>query len=465
MATLKPGQRLSAQHTFSLDALRAYSDGQKLQYHGKFKEAVPFYQKAISLDPNFATAYAELSMCYLNIGEGYKSKDLMAKAYELRDLADGPERQRIIVFYEYTRTGDRHAAIRAYQDWANMYPLQAYPLGMLGTFQAWVGPLSEAVRNEKRAVELAPNSPAGYIHLASYQVYSGDLEGAKATCRLGAERGQDTFNLHTVLRDVAFLQRDKAAYDEQMAWLEKDGNEDYLEGAAADFDLSQGKYKSAIAHGIKQVDIETKDGQTMAASGNLSALLQTEAEVGMTKEASALLKRLSPPPAMAAQGWSNVIVSAAELGQPDLAEKMLTDLKARSPHNSDIQEVYSGLDQAAIDLARGQPQAAIESLKLAEPYEASTQEVPMMRAKAYMAAKMPELAQREYLYAIEHPGTDAISPTVPLAHLGVARALVMEGNKAAAKQEYETFFTLWKDGDADLPVMKQARTEYAGFGH
>ena len=182
-------------HTFSLDALKAYSQARALHQRLKFSEAAPLYQKAIALDPNFADAYAQLGNCYNNMGEALLGRQAMAKAYELRDQADETDRLRIVSMYEYWKTGDRHEAIRNYQNWARLYPLATNPWVMLGEFQASVGRMDLAVDAARHAVANNPNSTSARQDLAQWQRYDGQLDEARATCLEALKRGLDSVSI------------------------------------------------------------------------------------------------------------------------------------------------------------------------------------------------------------------------------------------------------------------------------
>ena len=459
------GPPLLLAHTFSLDALKAYSQARGLHQRLKFAAAVPLYQKAIALDPNFADAYAQLGNCFNNMGEALEGRKAMAKAYELRDQADETDRLRIVAMYEYWRTGDRHEAIRNYQNWARLYPLATNPWVLLGEFQASVGRMDLAVDAAKHAVANNPRSMDAAQDLGQWLRYDGQLEEAKTTCRQAIARGLDAVGLHRTLLEVAYLQHDAAGFADQMKWYKDNAEEDDRESMEADYDASQGKMRSAVAHWDHLADAQEKNGLKEAALEVFAGVPQMEADLGMMKEARQHLKRFEAPAALMGPSLTAVILGAAEAGERELAEKKLKYMLENGKQDSDLQEIFAPESRAALAIAAGRPEDAIAAMQPTLPYEMTDPSVPSMKGEAFLAAKQPEAAQREFRNLIERPFTSAISPNVAIAHVGLARALVMQGNRDAARQEYESFFAMWKGADQDLPLLVQARAEYGNGLH
>jgi len=461
LTNLHRGQPLLLAHTFSLEALKAYSQARALHSHAKFAAAIPFYKQAIQLDPNFAEAWAQLANCYNNLGEAQLGRDAMAKAYEFRDQADEPGRLRITAMYEYWKTGDRHAAIRTYQQWTALYPNSVSAWVLLGEFQASVGRMDLAIAAEQHALALNPASHDAAWSLAAYQRADGRLDDAKTTCRNAFAHGTDNTDLRRTLLEVAFLQHDPAALQDQLNWFKAQGSESDLETALADLDAAQGKYHSAAAHYLRVADLQKADGLNEAALESFSSVPEMEAEVGLLDPARQHFQRYVTFTHLIGPSFTTVIVAAAELHEIDVAHTYLNYMVDNGKQDSDVQELYAPMGRAALDLAQNHPDQAIADLKPSTAFELTDSSLPAMRARAYLADHQPEPAEREFHVLIDRPYESAISPNMPLAHLGLARALQQQGNPSAARQEYETFFTLWKDADPTLPILKQARMEYA----
>ena len=318
-----------------------------------------------------------------------------------------------------------------------------------------------AVDAAKHAVANNPNSASPAQDLAEWERYDGQLDAAKKTCLDAFHRGLDSTNMHRTLLEVAYLQHDQKGFDEQIRWYKDKAEEDDRESMEADYDASQGHMKSAVAHWDHLADAQMKAGLKEAALEVYSGVPDMEADFGMLPEARAALKRYEGPVALMGPSMNSIIMGAAEAGDKDMAEKKLKYMLDNGKEDSDVQEIFAPESRSAIAIAEGRPDEAIAVMQPAQPYEMSDPSVPFSRAVAYLAAKQPQAAEREFHTVIDRPFTSAISPNVPMAHLGLARALVMEGNKDAARQEYETFFAIWKTADADLPVVVQAHREYA----
>jgi eukaryotic-like serine/threonine-protein kinase len=454
------GQRLQMAHTFSLDALKAYSQALALHQKLKFKEAEPFYQRAIDLDPNFATAYDMLANCYNNMGEAELGNKAQAKAYELRDQADEPTRLRITAMYEYWKTGDRHQAVRNFQNWTTLYPNQPEAWDLLGEFQSSVGRMDLAIEAEKRGLVLAPNSTFISAELAYLEFLDGRIDDSKATIQAAFARGLDNSPLHETLFEIAYLQHDASALQQQMTWIHEKGGEDNWEHAQGDLDASQGKIHSAIAHWRRVADLQ-KDNGVESVLESFCNVPELEAELGNVKDARQHLEPYRPPMHLVGPCLSTLIVGAAEAGDLDLAQKKLHIMLDNGHQDSDVQEMFAPKGRAAIALAQGHPDQAIADMQPTSAYELTDWTIPDMRGRVLLAAGRGEMAQHEFQTIIDRPFISGVSPVVPMAHLSLARALEMQSNHDASRQEYETFFKLWKDADTDLPLLKQARLEYA----
>ena len=456
-----PHPFLPAVHTFSLDALKAYSQARSFHYKEQFKDAAGLYQRAIDLDPNFASAYAQLANCYNNLGEQSLGEKAMAKAYDLRNNAEGPDKLQITTMYEYWRTGDRRQAIRNYKTWTEQYPRSAYPWILLGEFQESVGSLGQAIKSEKNAIALDPIQLSAYDSLAGYELSDGRIEDAKATCRKAFAHGYNSPDLHRVLRNAAFFQHDTAALQEQIAWFRNNADEETRDDTEADIDLSQGKIHAGIALWLHEADLQKKESRSQASLEELANIPLLEADMGLNDEAQKSIRLFEPMPAVNAEATTDVIMAAAEIGKIDIAEEALQHMLEKNKEDSDVLEFFGPEARAAIALARNKPSDAIKALQPAFPYELVFPSVSDLRGRAYLAAKSPELAAKEFRLIIDRPYAYGIGPGIATAHLGLARALEMQGNHAGARQEYKSFFTLWTDADPDLPLLQQARMEYA----
>jgi len=464
MRALRPaGQILPQTHTFSLEALKLYAQGRELYGKAKFAEAMPFFKHAVQLDPNFTDAWSLLTGCYENMGMTQEAGEADLKAYQTRAYSNETNRLGITAFYEFMQTGDSHAAVRAVQEWSSLYPLQTAPLILLGNFQSAVGRTDLAIDALKRAIALDPTDLISYANLAEYQVTAGRLDDAKATCLKAFSRGFDDASLHHSLLNVAYLEHDEAAFSQQMNWFHDKAPEVDREEIEAEVNTSQGKLHSAVAHYLRQFDLRETDGNHEGALEGFSGVPLLETDVGLVRDAKEHFKRYIPRSPIIDSAQAAVTVTAAQLGELSFAERKLQSMheKGKVKHDTDLLELTIPESEAAVDIAKATPELAIVALQPSEPHELSDPTVSPMRAKAYLAAKKPELAKLEFQTIIDHPYISAIAPDVPMAHLGLARAEEMEGHHVEARHEYQIFFDLWKDADSNLPLLRQAHLEYA----
>jgi serine/threonine protein kinase/tetratricopeptide (TPR) repeat protein len=442
--------------TGSLDALQAYTRAHDLGSIGKFQESVPLFQRAIELDDRFAAAYADLCVVYSNLGERDLATANCKKAYALRELANEPDRLFIVAAYHEHVTGNLHESIRNYQTWTELYPNDSSPFGSLASLQMQIGHPDLAIAPAARSVTLEPTSSVSYINLARAQMKTGQTDKALATCRQAIAQKVDGVEIHALLQQLAFARRDMAGIAEQIAWARGKPAEPYIKLYVALIELAQGKGRAGLETFGQVIDESKQQGMLGRATRWQGALPRMEAELGLIDDARKLLRSLTQ-----LSGSTDIPVALAEVGETAQAEVILREDLKKFPEDTLWQYVRGPQIQAAIALARGKPEEAIEALRPSLPYDLYDFEIADSRGRAYLAARQPALAAVEFHKNLDHPGLDPESIYLPLAHLGLARACVLEGDVAGGRGEYEKLFALWKDADEDLPVLKQARLEYS----
>jgi DNA-binding winged helix-turn-helix (wHTH) protein/tetratricopeptide (TPR) repeat protein len=460
LRTLRPGQKLEPVHTNSLQALKLYGDARALHLRFKFQDAAAMYQKAIEADPNFASAYSQLANCYNNLGEQSKAEDAMSRAYALRDQTDDLDRMRITTMYEYWKYGDRHQAILNYRTWTQMFPRSAAGWDLLGEFEDSVGNRTAAIEAEKKAVEVNPMGVSQYSFLAQLELSEGRFEEVKETCRQAFAHGVDLVDLHRILRDAAVFQHDAPAVREQTAWIEQNGSQDDRDDAEADLDLSEGKIQTGLALKLKEVGAAQKDGRSQAALEKLASITASEANLGLVQQARAHLRSFHPAPAVNSEAVTNIITAAAETGDLAFADSLLKHMVETNPKDSDVVEFFAPEARAVIALARHRPQEAISALTPALPYALVYRGVFELGGRAYLENHQPEQAAANFRQLTDHPSSLGLGEEIGISHLELARSLVQAGNLPAAREEYATFFKIWKDADPELPPLVEAKREF-----
>ncbi len=471
--------------TPSLEALQAYSLGMKA-FKGKsdFAAAVPLFQRAISLDPNFAAAYGGLVLSYENLGETDLASENARRAYELRERVSEPEKFLIEAnYYEYF-TGNLEKARQACELWAQTYPRDDMPRGIGIGIYFVLGQYDRALEEARENLRLAPAIGIGYAGLVNSYLALNRLEEARATAEEAQAKNLDSPYLRWNLYQLAFLQNDAAGMAQQLAWSAgKPGVDDLLLANEADTAAYSGRLSKARDLSRRAVaSAERVQEKETAAHYEADAALR-EALFGNAAEA-----RERAGAALALSTGRDVKYGAAlalafggdAAREQAPIEKLADDLARRFPEDTTVQFNYLPSVRAQSALNRSDPSKAIEALQAAAPYELGTPGAiafpvglyPVyVRGEAYLAAHQGSEAAAEFQKILDHRGVVLNEPIGALARLGVGRAYALEaaaaqGDQAAsfrakARTAYQDFLTLWKDADPDIPVLKKARTEYA----
>ena len=459
--------------TPSLDALKAYSMGSKLLYASGDAAAIPLYQRAIEIDPQFAMAYAMLGRLYGDIAESAKSAESTTKAWQLRRHASDRERFFIDASYEMLVTGDMEKARRTCEVWAQTYPRDPHARGFLsGMIYPMLGKYSEALEEARKMLELDPDFPVAYNLVALGYLPVGQLDEAERTLDLASARKMQMPDLLVDRYQVAFLKADPAGMEKAVALGAKTpGAEDLVAnqeafGAAYVGHLQQARRRSGFA-----VQLAERTGQRERAALFQSGEALREAFFG-----NAAAARQSAKAALALSNGKEVEYGAgfaeALAGDAAVAQRIAQDLETRFPEDTSVKFFYVPALRGLTALAQHNPTAAMESLQASIPYDAGEPQscfygyfgvmYPVyVRGSAYLALHQGTQAAAEFQRIVDHRGIVVTDPVGALAHLQLGRAYWMTGNKAQARAAYADFLSLWKGADPDIPILKQARVEYA----
>lgn len=454
--------------TSSLEALQAYNLGQRTIVGNDYRAAVALFQGAIRLDPKFAAAYVALGTTYINLGETGLAKENTRTAYELRERASERERFYIESHYHHFVTGDLEKARQTYELWAQTYPQDVMPLTSLGNLHASLGQYDKAVMSNREALRLNPRGAMRYANLARSYIHLDRLKEAQATIEEARAQNLDTAILP--LYQLAFLQGDPAAMAKAATWSAGDpGTEDELLYYQANSAAYSGRLKQARdLFRRARASAQQREEKEAAAEYEADAAVQ-EGLFGNTAEA-----RFSAKGALKFSNGRDVQFAAAlalafarDGGQ---AERLIDDLADRFPEDTTVQFNYRPTVLAQIALNRNDPSKALNTLQAATPYElgdpaygaALLNLYPVyVRGAAYLVAHQGAKAAVEFQKVLDHPGVVLNEVIGALAHLQIARAYAMAEDTAKAKTAYQGFFALWKDADPDIPILKQAKAEYA----
>jgi eukaryotic-like serine/threonine-protein kinase len=452
--------------TPSLEALRALSEGLRIGTKEGDAATLPLFQQAIKLDPSFAEAYFCLGVSYANLRETSLAKQNLQKAYELQERASERERYLIVSGYYMLVTGEMEKAIQTYRRWAEAYPHDdvcpanlAYIYGALGRYE-------EALVEIIKAVRLTPDDVTGYANLMVSYLSLDRLQDAKAAYNEAMARKLEYWSLNVARYGVAFLERDAAEMHRQLTAAMGKTWEHAMFAARSDTEAYHGHFDNAGQFSRRAAEAATRNDQKETASFYCLNAALREAEVGYP--AKARQKVTSAFPQAPSSDWEIMAALAlARAGDSLRAQSMADDLNKRSPANTLLNVYYLPTIRAAIELNRSRPEKAVQFLEATSPYELGNPSplnslYPVyVRGEAYLAARQGQQAAAEFQKIIDHRGIVANWIFGALAHLQLGRAKAMSGDKDGAKKAYTDFLTLWKDADPDVPILKQAKTEYA----
>jgi serine/threonine protein kinase/tetratricopeptide (TPR) repeat protein len=454
--------------TPSLEALKAYTLGWQANISGRYPDAINSLHRAVSLDPNFAMAYALLGTVYSNLGEAKLTAENMKKAYALRDRVSEREKFYISSHYDEYVTGDLLKANQVYRLWAQTYPRDVAPVVNLGVDEMSLGRYDNALVAARRALELSPVT-ATYMNLTGDYMALDRLDEAAAIFQQAKAHGIQSPYLHINRYQLAFLQGDTATLAREAAWASgKTAIGDFFLYIQSDTAAYSGRLAKANDFTARAVaSAEQRGEKELAASYQVEAALR-EALVGNAanarQQAAAALKLSNGRDTEAAAALALAIA-----GDAAQAQRLADDLAKRYPEDTIVKFNYLPTIHAAIALDQKAPDKAIADLQPASPYELGTPAqiillslYPVyMRGQAYLAAHQGAKAAAEFQKILDHPGIVDNEMIGSLAHLGLARARALSGDKAGARKAYQDFLALWQHADPGIPVLKQAKSEYA----
>ncbi|MGD0049018.1 MAG: protein kinase [Bryobacteraceae bacterium] len=456
--------------TPSLEALEAYSTGMKVARTTGNVAAVPFFKRAVEIDPKFAMAYARLGLQYSNTGESVLAAESTSKAYRLRDRASDAERFFIAANYHRQVTGNLEKAQQSCELWAQTYPREATPHGVLsGVICQSSGKFEKSIEEAKTAIRLDPDLTPAYGTLA-YSYFYLDRQGeAENAMQQAAERKLDLLFLRY---SISFLNGDVAGMAREAALAKgKRGAEDLMSHLEALVLARSGQLQLARGMSRRAVDLALQAGQRERAATFEAAPAVWEAFFANAPEARrramAALELSKGRDVEYAAGFA--LALAGDLAR---SQTLANDLARRFPEDSAVQFNYLPTLRALFAVESGKAAEAIDLLQLAVPNELAPPPFSLfaffgslypvyVRGEAYLAGRPGVEAAGEFRKIIDHRGIVGADPIGALARLQLGRAFVLAGDNVKAKTAYQDFLALWKDADSDIPILQQAKAEYA----
>ena len=448
--------------TSSLEALKAFSQGTELRNQGKVADSIPFYQRAIELDPNFALAYARVSVIYNNLTQPEQAAQYAQKAYDLRDRVSERERFYIAEKYASYVTGDREEAIRVLQAWAQSYPQDYIPHNNLASNYALLGRHEDALREAAEAVRLNSTSTININNYVGAFMRLNRFDEARASLEkyLGQTPDRPPYRFYSI--QLAMLSRDKEKEKTDLDWAQKQTNEpDVTDGVAQVFSY-YGQWRKALEAEERSIELLLSQNRKETAAQYAGVMGFYSAEFGLCDQAKKSVSR-SLSLARGRINLGSVTMSSAACNDTAQASALSDELKKRFPQETGTVYFVLPLTRALLEMNRGNNAQAIEATQPIMRFEYGIMPgvwLPYVRGQIFLNAKSGSEAATEFQKIIDHPGIEPFSPFNALAHLGLARASVLTGDTIKARKEYQDFLAMWKDADNDLPILMAAKKEY-----
>ena len=449
--------------TSSLEALKAYAAADQMRNSGGEGESMPLFQHAVELDPNFAMAHARLSAIYINLGEDDKSLAEAKKAFDLRDRVS--ERERFYIDdHFYSAIGDIEKNKETLELAIRAYPNDSTAFGNLALeYNLYYGEFDKAIPLASECIRIEPDAPFGYFHTAVPYMAFNRFEEAHSLMQRSVDAKADNMFTHQLLFDLAYLNHDAGGMQQQLKWAEGKSAEYFLSAESANLTASGGQLRKAQELMEHSVQVTDRLGYKDTSANTHASWALTEAEFGNASKA----REFAAKSMSEAHGRGNLEAAAIALamaGEGARAQTIVDDLSHRYPSDTLLHSVSIPEVAALLALNRKAPDQAIDALRAAAPYELGVNQFPLsnyIRGSAYLQEKRGTEAAAEFQKIIDHRGIDVAVPEHSLAKLGLGRAYAIAGDSGKAKAAYQDFLALWKDADPDVPILKEAKAEYA----
>jgi tetratricopeptide (TPR) repeat protein len=474
----KHSTALAEATTPSFEALKAYSTGMKFVLSaGNFAPALPFFRRAVEIDPTFAMAHAQLGFAYSTSGESVLGAESTTKAWLLRDRISDPERFFINFLYDRQVTGNLEKAYQTLELWSQTYPRRgatANPQDLMGGLSTHgTGRFERAIEASLEGIAVDPDFPIPYNNLALAYFFTDRFPEAESTLQR-ASANKLNMPLSLVLRyNIAVLNGEQEQIDRAIGLARGKGVAEHRMAHEEALALARsGRLQAARRSSDRAVDLALQDGARGEAANYRAARAVWETISGNAAEG-----KTSAMAALELSKGRDVEYAAglalAFSGGSSRSEALAEDLVKRFPEDTFVKFTYAPVLRGLAALSRGKAADSVERLEIARRFELAVNGLNFpqfnlgglhsayVRGEAFIAAHRYAEAATEFKKILDHRGIVGTDPIGALAHLQLGRAYTLSGDNAKAKSAYERFLTLWKDADLDMPILKQAKAEYA----
>jgi len=454
--------------TSSLEALQAYSLGVKARHEKGDRTAIPFFRRAIELDPRFAMAHLRIGVALWNIAESEQATPYLQKAFAFRERVSKRESFYVSSAYYDAALGDLRKADEVYELWTQIYPQDPAPLDLRGNNCLFRGQYEEALQYLLKEKQLAQGGFYNYANLVSAYLNLNRLEETKNEVTQALSHNLEPASGYIKLYEVAFLEKNFPGMQAAVAWA--NGRSD-VEGdffnLQSDTAAYSGRLRDARTFSEKAVRAAQRNYEEERAAIYMANAALHEAELGNSRHALDLSHD-----ALAISSTRDVrtliALVAARSGDVERAQVVAKELAKSNPSNTILYSYYLPTIRAAVQLHRNRPDQALGSLQDAAavelgvppPFGPGTLYPVYVRGEACLRLHQGASAAAEFQKLLDHPGVVRNFPLSALAHLQLGRAYAMAGNTVKARGAYQDFFDLWKDSDPDIPVLQQAKLEF-----
>jgi tetratricopeptide (TPR) repeat protein len=449
--------------TSSLEAFKAYTLGREQHLKGKYLEAIPLYKRATDLDPNFALGYARLSAVYVNSRQFGLAAEASQKAYDLRNRVSERERLVIAANYYDDVTKEVEKKIETFELWKRTYPFDFQPHNNLALQYNNLGEYEKAVDEAREAISHSPHAAPAHSNLATALIGLNRLDEAKEVIDRALAQKLETVWMHRNLYLIAFVRGDAATMKQQIEWAKGKPDEYAAQRWQAETAAFSGQLRKANEFSDRAVELALRRDLTdvaaeITAGGTVRNALFGECDQIEGQTAKALATTQSY--------WTRFLAATAlaACGEFSRTQSITDEMLKRYPKDTLLSKLFLPLIQAQSEMYRGNAAQVIQLLERTTPYERTPLPFPIayVRGQAYLSQHKGAEAAAEFQKILDHTGVRGwpADPVYPLAHVGLARASVLQGDTAKARKIYENFLAFWKDADADLPILIEARKEY-----
>jgi eukaryotic-like serine/threonine-protein kinase len=461
---------LEQETTPSLEALKAFGLARKAEREKGIDAALPFFKRAIELDPNFASAIEGVGIMYNNLGDQERGREYFARAFQLSDRASEREKLHISTSYYQFVTGELDKAIETFREWEENYPRDDVALTNFGNLYAEEGEYAQGAEKTEKSLQLNPDNVISYDNMGLFDLALNRPQDVRKVYDEAMRRKLDDDALHLDRYWLAFLESDSKEMSAQAAWFPVHPEvENEILAAEAETAAYSGHLSQARELTRRAIDsaIRSENKPAAAAWALYGAYDETLfGEPGVREKAAAVLATAPKTPDLEPLGA--LVLAAA--GDTTRSAAIADDLAKRLPRHTILQSYWLPTVRAQIAIDEKHPQEAIDRLQPAHPMElgdvlptqGSICLYPIfVRGEAYLVAGDGANAATEFQKFIDHRGISLNCADAAVAHLELGRAYVMTGDSAKAKSAYQDFLVLWKDADLDIPILKEAKAEYA----